>query len=52
MPPAVLAIGLIFCHESVRWLVKKDRVEEAWASLKWIRADDGTTIPYAPKTVH
>ena len=26
--------------ESVRWLTKVGRHEEAWASLKWIRADD------------
>lgn len=26
--------------ESVRWLTKVGRHEEAWESLKWIRADD------------
>ena len=44
MPAAVLGLGLIPAHESVRWLVKKDRIEEAWASLKWIRADDGPEV--------
>lgn len=27
--------------ESVRWLTLKGRHQEAWESLKWIRADDG-----------
>lgn len=27
--------------ESVRWLTLNGRHEEAWESLKWIRADDG-----------
>ncbi len=26
--------------ESTRWLTKKGRYDEAWESLKWIRADD------------
>jgi hypothetical protein len=26
--------------ESTRWLTKKGRHDEAWASLKWIRADE------------
>ena len=41
LPAGALAIGLIFQKESVRWLAKKQRYEEAWESLKWIRADDG-----------
>ncbi|KAK3048887.1 hypothetical protein LTR09_009782 [Extremus antarcticus] len=44
VPPVVIVLGLIPCHESVRWLVKKDRIEEAWASLKWIRANDGPEV--------
>jgi hypothetical protein len=26
--------------ESTRWLTKKGRHDEAWGSLKWIRADE------------
>jgi hypothetical protein len=25
----------------VRWLVKKERYDEAWESLSWMRADTG-----------
>jgi MFS family permease len=41
VPAAVLGFGLIGFPESVRWLVKKERYVEAWASLTWMRADDG-----------
>lgn len=41
VPAAVLALGLFTQPESVRWLAKKDRYEEAWQSLTWMRADDG-----------
>lgn len=41
VPAAVLALGLFAFPESVRWLAKKERYEEAWESLKWMRADDG-----------
>jgi MFS family permease len=41
VPAAVLGLGLIVFPESVRWLVKKERYDEAWASLTWMRADDG-----------
>lgn len=44
VPCAVLGLGLIFQKESVRWLVKKERYEEAWESLTWIRADDGNSM--------
>ncbi|KAK3686305.1 hypothetical protein LTR37_019943 [Vermiconidia calcicola] len=44
VPAAVLGLGLVGCKESVRWLVKKDRIEEAWDSLTWIRADDGAEV--------
>lgn len=30
--------------ESTRWLTKKGRHEEAWESLKWIRADDSQVV--------
>ena len=32
-------IGMLFQKESVRWLVKQGRYEEAWKNLIWIRAD-------------
>jgi len=44
VPAAVLALGLFTQPESVRWLAKKDRYDEAWASLTWMRADDGKPI--------
>lgn len=42
VPAGVLALGLFTQKESVRWLAKKGRFEEAWDSLTWFRADDGT----------
>ena len=41
IPAAVLGLGLLTQRESVRWLVKKGRDEEAWDNLCWIRANDG-----------
>ena len=41
VPSGVLGFGLLAFPESVRWLVKKERYEEAWKSLSWMRADDG-----------
>lgn len=32
---------MLTLKESVRWLTEKGRHDEAWESLKWIRADDG-----------
>lgn len=40
MPAAFLGLGTLTLAESVRWLTKKGRHEEAWESLKWIRADE------------
>ncbi|TEY70391.1 hypothetical protein BOTCAL_0105g00060 [Botryotinia calthae] len=31
--------GMFTLKESTRWLTKKERHDEAWESLKWIRAD-------------
>lgn len=45
VPPTVLGIGLLFFKESVRWLVKKNRLEEAYENLKWIRGDDSELCP-------
>jgi MFS family permease len=44
LPAAVLGFGLIGFPESVRWLVKKERYDEAWESLSWMRADDGMFV--------
>lgn len=44
IPPIVLGLGLFTQPESVRWLAKQDRVEEAWDNLCWIRADDGPEV--------
>lgn len=40
IPAALLGIGMFTVTESVRWLAQKGRDDEAWESLKWIRADD------------
>ena len=40
VPAGLLGLGMFTVTESVRWLTKKGRHEEAWESLKWIRADD------------
>jgi MFS family permease len=40
LPAGLLALGVLTLKESTRWLTKKGRHEEAWESLKWIRADD------------
>jgi MFS family permease len=44
LPAAILAGGLFFQKESVRWLAKKGRNDEAWENLKWMRADDGAAV--------
>lgn len=41
VPAAVLGLGLFTQPESVRWLAKNERYEEAFQSLKWMRASDG-----------
>ncbi|KAJ7780082.1 general substrate transporter [Mycena maculata] len=40
IPAVLLGVGMLTVTESVRWLAQKGRHEEAWESLKWIRADD------------
>ncbi|KAJ5081125.1 hypothetical protein N7456_013363 [Penicillium angulare] len=44
VPSSILALGLFTQPESCRWLAKKGRMEEAWASLTWMRADDGPDV--------
>lgn len=40
VPAAFLGLGMFTLKESVRWLTKVGRHDEAWESLKWIRADE------------
>lgn len=44
LPAGALGLGLITQKESARWLVKKGRPDEAWESLKWMRADDSVEV--------
>lgn len=44
VPAAVLGLGLFTQPESVRWLAKKERYDEALKNLQWMRASDGTYI--------
>ncbi|KAJ5511426.1 Major facilitator superfamily domain general substrate transporter [Penicillium expansum] len=44
VPAGVLALGLFGMPESVRWLAKKGRFDEAWENLKWMRASDGPEV--------
>ncbi|KAK3069304.1 hypothetical protein LTR53_012460 [Teratosphaeriaceae sp. CCFEE 6253] len=37
----LLGLGMFTLKESARWLTAKGRHDEAWDSLRWIRADDG-----------
>ncbi|KAI1194454.1 putative MFS quinate transporter [Nemania serpens] len=39
VPAAFLGFGVLTLPESTRWLTKKGRHDEAWESLRWIRAD-------------
>jgi hypothetical protein len=40
IPAALPGFGMLTLKESTRWLTKKGRHDEAWESLKWIRADE------------
>lgn len=44
LPAAILGLGSLTLKESTRWLTKQGRHEEAWESLKWIRADDSQAV--------
>lgn len=44
VPAAFLGLGTLTLKESTRWLTKKGRHDEAWESLKWIRASDSPEI--------
>ncbi|KAJ5424950.1 hypothetical protein N7465_000020 [Penicillium sp. CMV-2018d] len=51
VPAGVLALGLFCMPESVRWLAKKGRFDEAWESLKWMRASEGKEGNIPQKTI-
>ena len=42
----LLGLGTMTLKESTRWLTLKGRHEEAWNSLKWIRASDDEDVRY------
>ncbi|KAM0270645.1 hypothetical protein ACHAQH_009361 [Verticillium albo-atrum] len=44
VPGAILGLGMIFTKESTRWLAKKGRMEEALASLIWVRGGDSPEV--------
>lgn len=39
-----MALGMLTIPESARWLAQKNRDEEAWKALVWIRASDGREV--------
>ncbi|PIG79321.1 MFS quinate transporter [Aspergillus arachidicola] len=42
VPGGILGLGMLFVKESVRWLAKKGRHDEAMKSLVWIRGGEET----------
>lgn len=42
VPGAVMGLGMLLVKESVRWLAKKGRNEEAFDSLVWVRGGEDT----------
>ncbi|OKL56056.1 hypothetical protein UA08_08611 [Talaromyces atroroseus] len=41
VPSGILFLAMFTLPESVRWLLSKNRADEAWKSLSWIRGDEG-----------
>ncbi|KIW50162.1 hypothetical protein PV05_11777 [Exophiala xenobiotica] len=44
LPPLCLAIGVLFLPESPRWLIDRDRVEDAYKAFKAVRAEKSDNI--------
>ncbi|KAJ4359951.1 uncharacterized protein N0V89_000510 [Didymosphaeria variabile] len=44
VPAALLGLGMLTLKESTRWLTQKGRHEEAWESLRWVRASDSQEV--------
>lgn len=44
IPGALLGLGMMTIPESARWLAQRNRWDEAWESLKWIRASEGSDV--------
>ncbi|KAF9869847.1 MFS sugar transporter [Colletotrichum karsti] len=43
VPGAILGLGMLLCKESVRWLAKTGRRDEALESLVWVRGGENKT---------
>lgn len=44
VPGGLLALGMLYPKESARWLAKKGRVDDAMASLVWVRGEDSAEV--------
>lgn len=44
IPGGVLGLGMLYCRESVRWLVKRGRNEQALDNLIWVRGGDSEEV--------
>ncbi|OJK01656.1 hypothetical protein ASPACDRAFT_26347 [Aspergillus aculeatus ATCC 16872] len=44
IPGALMGVGMLTLHESVRWLLSHDHADQAWDSLTWIRASRGPEV--------
>ncbi|RAL14596.1 MFS general substrate transporter [Aspergillus homomorphus CBS 101889] len=44
IPGALMGLGMLTLHESVRWLLAHDHTSKAWDSLAWIRASRGPEV--------
>lgn len=44
VPAGILGLGMLTLKDSVRWYMYKGREQEAWDSLRWIRASDGPAV--------